>query len=252
MKEAGIYIHIPFCVKKCYYCDFNSFSANDRQIEIYIDALSKEIFLYKDQLASRNIKTVFIGGGTPSILDGKDLEKIVSALKDNCDLSLLEEFTIEANPGTVDFDKLKKYRELGINRISFGIQSFNDKILKKIGRIHCSDEGRESIRIAKKAGFSNINADFMYNLPGQSEKDVLETLTEAAKLGIDHISLYSLILEEGTKFFELFSKGKLTLMDEDEERDTFSKSKELLKANGYDRYEISNYSRKGRESNILE
>ena len=248
MNYSGVYIHVPFCVRKCNYCDFNSFAADEERIERYIEAISKEIYLYRDKLLGKNIKTVFIGGGTPSILKIEHIEKIIDSLKNNCNFSFVEEFTIEANPGTVDYEKLKRYVDLGINRISFGVQSFNDEILKKIGRIHCSRDAEESIKMARKAGFKNINIDLMYNLPGQLQNDVIESLNKAENLNVDHISLYSLILEEGTKFFELFSKGKLPLMDEDEERETFLKAKEVLKGNGYERYEISNYSRENKKS----
>ena len=196
MKNLGIYVHIPFCVKKCSYCDFVSFANKSNYIEEYVNALKKEI---KDN--KRNdyeIDTIYIGGGTPSFIDAKYISEILKVVKENFNVNSNAEITIEVNPGTVNEEKLQIYKEAGINRISIGLQSTKNEILEKIGRIHNYEQFIETYNIARKVGFTNINVDLMLALPNQTITDLQESLNTVIKLEPEHISVYSLILEEGT------------------------------------------------------
>lgn len=250
-NKLEIYIHIPFCVKKCDYCDFLSAPSDSGTMESYVKALVKEIEFSREKMKDYLIDTVFIGGGTPSILAGSFIERILEALRKNSKISENAEITIECNPGTIDESKLQSYKRAGINRISFGLQSANDKELKSIGRIHTYAQFLESYHMARECGFDNINIDLMSALPGQSEKSYEETLEKIIKLNPEHISAYSLIVEEGTEMYQRVksakAKGKTILPDEEEERKMYYRTKELLAKAGYERYEISNYAKKGYE-----
>lgn len=250
-NKIEIYIHIPFCVKKCDYCDFLSAPSDSDTMESYVKALVKEIEFSKEKMKDYLIDTVFIGGGTPSILDGSFIERILEALRTNSKISDNAEITIECNPGTINESKLQSYQRAGINRISFGLQSANDKELKSIGRIHTYTQFLESYHMARKCGFDNINIDLMSALPGQSVESYEETLEKIIELNPEHISAYSLIVEEGTEMYQRVesakAKGETILPDEEEERKMYYRTKEMLAKAGYERYEISNYAKKGYE-----
>lgn len=247
MKKLGIYIHIPFCAKKCDYCDFLSAPSDYKTMESYTKALIKEIELNKEKMAEYLVDTVFIGGGTPSILEENLMVDMIETLKNNCNLDKNYEMTIECNPGTVTEKKLKAYKKAGINRLSFGLQSADNKELAAIGRIHTYEEFLDSYTVARKCGFENINIDLMSALPRQSVETYRNTLEKIIDLKPEHISAYSLIIEDGTKMKDRVEKalalGKNILPDEDEERKMYYLTEELLNEAGYKRYEISNYSK---------
>lgn len=243
MKEISLYIHIPFCKQRCFYCDFPTFAGKERFREEYVEALIKEI---EDKCSNYLIKTIFIGGGTPSYLEEKELEKLLIAVS-KLNLSDELEYSMECNPGTVNEDKLKTMKKYGINRISFGLQSCNDQLLKKIGRIHTFKEFLENYNLARKVGFNNINVDLMYGLPNLTIQDWKNTLEKICELKPEHISAYSLIIEEGTAFYKLYEKDKLELPSEDDERVMDKLTKNILRANGYHQYEISNFAFDGEE-----
>ena len=243
MKEISLYIHIPFCKQRCFYCDFPTFSGKERFRKDYIEALVKEI---EEKCSDYLIKTIFIGGGTPSYLEENELEKLLITVS-KLNLSDKLEYSMECNPGTVNEEKLKIMKKYGINRISFGLQSCNDNLLKKIGRIHTFDEFLENYNLARKVGFNNINVDLMYGLPNLTIKDWENTLERICDLKPEHISAYSLIIEEGTAFHNLYEKNILKLPSEDDERVMDKLTKEILKANGYHQYEISNFALEGKE-----
>ena len=243
-KDIGLYIHIPFCKKKCSYCDFVSFSDKDSLIEKYKEAVIKEI--KNKDLSKYKINTIYIGGGTPSILDSKCISDIINEVKEY--ISDNAEITIEINPGTADEEKLKKYKEIGINRLSIGLQSTDNEILKEIGRIHTFEEFLKIYSLARKLGFSNINVDLMLGLPSQTIEILEESVRKIIKLNPEHISIYSLILEENTKMWDMVNKGILKLPSEDIERKMYWKVKNMLENNGYIHYEISNFAKRGYES----
>lgn len=240
--KLELYIHIPFCVQKCAYCDFLSGPADDSVKRNYVDALLMEIQSCGD-FSDYTVTSIFFGGGTPSILPGEWVEELMTAIRNKFCLEEHAETTIEANPGTVDPDKLKKYRQAGINRISFGCQSADNQELKMLGRIHTWEEFLESYHMAREAGFQNINVDLMSGLPGQTAVSWEETLRKAAELSPEHISAYSLIIEEGTPFFK--NQNSLNLPEEEEERRMYEQTAEILKEYGYGQYEISNYAKPG-------
>ncbi|MGF7056367.1 radical SAM family heme chaperone HemW [Brassicibacter mesophilus] len=244
MKDIGVYVHIPFCKSKCLYCDFNSYTNKQDLVEKYIYYLKKEIDLYTAELKEFNVKTIFIGGGTPSYVDGRYIYEIIEHMNKRLNMSKLAEFSIEVNPKTLDREKLNIYKQIGINRISMGVQSFNNDMLKRIGRIHSANDVIETYNMIRKHGFDNINFDIMFNLPEQSIDNVKDTLKKAIILSADHISYYSLKLEEGTPFYISHQKSELQLPDEDEEREMYHSGVELLKQNGYYHYEISNFAKK--------
>lgn len=245
LKEIGLYIHIPFCRSKCRYCDFNSFPGNETLIPSYIDTLKKELDSYSALLGSHIIKTVFIGGGTPSLLDHHYIKEVMGRLRTICDLYPQAEITIEANPGTLDLQKLIAYRDTGINRISVGLQAWQDKLLKDLGRIHTKDQFLENLANIKKAGFENINIDLIFSLPGQTFDDWKETLDNVIKLKPQHLSCYSLKIEEDTVFGELLEKGELSEPDEELDRLMYRYACDRLTDSGYNHYEISNFSKPG-------
>lgn len=242
----GIYIHIPFCKQKCYYCDFVSFANKEELIEQYINALKKEI---KYKLKSKDkIDTIYIGGGTPSVIDSKYIVEILEEIYNIVGFNKTREVTIEVNPGTVDKEKIEAYKTVGINRISLGLQTTNDKLLKNIGRIHTYKQFEEAYNLVQKAGFTNINVDLMLALPNQTIKDLEESLKQVISLKPTHISVYSLILEEGTKLEDLINRKVLELPSEDIERQMYWKTKYLLEENGYIHYEISNFAKESYKS----
>ena len=244
-KELGIYIHIPFCKQKCYYCDFSSYSNKCDEIPEYIRSLIKEI----DEFDFKNYKvtTIYFGGGTPSYIDSDYINQILAKINEKIQYKNAE-ITIEVNPGTVTEKKLKDYIEAGINRISIGLQSTKNQLLKQIGRIHTYEEFLDTYNLAKKVGFKNINIDLMLGLPNQSIEDLKESLGKIVTLNPNHISVYSLIIEEGTPISKLLEEGKIQLPEEDEERRMYWYVKNFLELNGYNHYEISNFSKKGKES----
>ena len=251
MNGLEIYIHIPFCVKKCDYCDFLSAPADLETKEKYVEALINEIKLNKNKMSEYVVDTVFIGGGTPSLLEENQISKIMSVLRDNCNMSENPEITIECNPGTITEIKLLEYKKSGINRISFGLQSANDEELKSIGRIHNYAGFLESYNLARKCGFDNINVDLMSALPGQTLKSYEETLNKVVRLEPEHISAYSLIVEENTLMYDRVKKAQIKginiLPDEESERKMYYLTNNILRSNGYRKYEISNYSKPGKE-----
>lgn len=239
MKELSLYVHIPFCKKKCLYCDFPSYSGKDKLMNDYIEALNKEII---NKASIYKIKSLFIGGGTPSYLDNENLGKLLRTIS-KLNFTQNAEMTIECNPGTVDKEKLETMKKYNINRLSFGLQSTNDKALKNIGRIHTFQDFKENYLLSRKIGFKNINIDIMSGLPDLDEKESLQDIKNVVELNPEHISLYSLIIEEGTAFYKLYTEGKLNIPEEEVEIDTYRRCKEFLKKAGYNQYEISNYAK---------
>jgi len=266
-KDLRLYVHVPFCVKKCDYCDFLSAPAGENTINAYFDALYKEIGSFRGRTDGYIVSSVYIGGGTPSFVNSQKIVQILSELKkvftfrnnsektDGYGAVAEPEVTIEINPGTVGTHgisrkKLADYREAGINRISFGLQSVHDRELKLLGRIHTYTQFEENYYLARDIGFKNINIDLMSALPGQNIKTWEETLTKTVSLKPEHISAYSLIIEEGTPFYEKYGPDgyeKNILPSEDLDCEMYKRTKEILSSYGYERYEISNYALKGYE-----
>ena len=248
-KELELYIHIPFCEKKCAYCDFLSFPRGKDVQKQYVDKLLSEIEQKSGDFRDAEVPSIFIGGGTPSILEPSQIRDIMGCLRESFCIRKDAEISMEANPGTVNGDKLEIYRQAGIDRLSFGLQSADNRELKLLGRIHTWETFLLSYQRARECGFKNINVDLMSALPGQTVESWMETLRRTVELMPEHISAYSLILEEGTPFFERYGdgRGEGLLPDEDAEREMYHRTKEYLKRQGYKRYEISNYAREGRE-----
>lgn len=241
----GLYIHIPFCDQKCAYCDFLSFPGrHSAQKAQYLDALCAEMRL---RLRGRwqHPQTIFIGGGTPTALSAHELRTLLQTLATCVDLAGVEEFTVEANPGTVDREKLAVLGGGGVNRLSFGVQSFDDGLLQTLGRIHTAQEAQEAVQLAREAGFTNVNLDLMYGLPGQSETQWRDTIAQAIALEPQHLSLYQLIPEEGTAIVRRMDAGTLPAVDEDGAARWFAAQRGWLADAGYAQYEISNYARAG-------
>lgn len=246
MKPLSLYIHIPFCNKKCSYCDFLSFEGNNDLKEQYTKALIKEIKAYCDKLKDYEIDTIFIGGGTPSTLSINLMEQIFKEIK-KLNVSENAEISIEVNPGTVSEDKLLAYRVMGINRLSIGLQSVENKLLKTIGRIHNYNTFLDTYQLARKIGFDNINIDLMFALPNQTLEDWQNTIEKIVQLNPEHISSYSLIVEEGTPFSDLYEEGKYKLLDEELERKMYHYIINRLEQVGYNHYEISNFAKNNLE-----
>lgn len=240
-KSISIYVHVPFCVRKCLYCDFLSFCADTRLVEEYFEALGKEIEFSANEYCGYEVKSVFFGGGTPSYVDSKYICTALNKIKEKFSVSPNAEISIEVNPGTVTEDKLRSYFEAGINRLSIGAQSMDDDELKRLGRIHDHKTFLLTYEMARKAGFTNINIDLMSGIPQQTLNDFMKNLEEAVELKPEHISAYSLIVEEGTPFYEM----ELELPTEEEDRQMYHETKRFLESKGYHRYEISNYARDG-------
>ena len=268
-NELGIYIHIPFCVHKCIYCDFLSSPADEETKKRYVNAIIKEIYLTKEgrdskahthkllmdnndgigqgSIGKKDIVTsIFIGGGTPSVIDALDIKAIIEAVRDNYNVSEAAEITIECNPGTLDMTKIEIYREAGINRISFGLQSTSNSELKLLGRIHTYEQFVENYKLARKAGFDNINIDLMSALPGQTIESYRSVLKKAISLETEHISVYSLIIEEGTRLSDNIDRFP-PIPSEEDDRYMYHMTKDILAVAGYGQYEISNYAQKGYE-----
>lgn len=249
-NNFGIYIHIPFCAKKCSYCDFISFSDKDNLIEDYVFTLKKEI---KDFDFFRvNVTTIYLGGGTPSYLDAKYITEILDLLKEKLVNNKVAwkdlEIAIEVNPGTVNKEKLEAYKNAGVNRLSIGLQSTSNRLLKQIGRIHTYGDFLDTYNLAKEVGFNNINVDLMIALPNQTIQDIKESLEKIVYLNPNHISVYSLIVEEGTLISKWLDEGKIELPSDEEERRMYWYVKDFLELHGYNHYEISNFSKKEKES----
>lgn len=279
-RPLGLYLHFPFCVRKCRYCDFLSFPSDADGREAYLERLKQEIQARGQAYQDYEIETLFIGGGTPSLMTGQQMTDLLDTVRESFHVRTDGEWTMECNPGTTDAETLKLYREAGMNRLSFGLQSMKDEELKYLGRIHTVQQFMDNYQAARAAGFENINIDLMSALPGQTTASWMDTLQKAAALEPEHISAYSLIIEEGTPFWKLYGdedsdkecaddndagdsetdngdtevgtapKEKAAipaLPDEDSEREMYHLTKSFLAEKGYDRYEISNYAHKGFE-----
>jgi oxygen-independent coproporphyrinogen-3 oxidase len=264
MREIGIYVHIPFCIKKCKYCDFISFENLFEISEKYVESLNKTIENYeqivleiinKNEDKKKNINfeemevtTIYFGGGTPSSIDEKLICKVLETIRSKFNVKANCEITIEVNPGAVSEEKLICYKNSGFNRISIGLQETHDEILKTIGRIHTYEEFKNTFELVKKVGFDNINVDLMLALPNQTAEDLEESLNSVIKLNPNHISLYSLILEEGTELEKEVNNGKYKLSCDEDERKMYHTAKKILEKAGYNHYEISNFAKEGFES----
>ncbi|MCM1305801.1 MAG: radical SAM family heme chaperone HemW [Bacteroides sp.] len=242
-----IYIHLPFCKSKCRYCDFNSLAgADEGTVFSYLAALNREIRFAGEAYSKAKIDTVYIGGGTPSMLDAKRIASIRRALDESFDLSTVREFTIECNPESIDADKLAAYREVGINRISIGVQSLNDRNLKSVGRLHDSAQAIEKIKLANEY-FDNVSCDIIVGLPYDTEEIVKDEALTLAPL-VRHMSVYALTLEKGTPLAERVDEGRVLLPSDDEVADMLEIVESALSSSGLDKYEVSNFAREGRES----
>lgn len=250
-KELELYLHIPFCVSKCKYCDFLSASSGEGQRQIYVERLCRRIRYWSDVIHNYGyeIVSIFVGGGTPSILTEAQITQVFEAVHESFPIREDAEITLEMNPGTDVKDKLPVYRELGINRLSMGLQSADNEELKCLGRIHTYEDFRQVYQWAREAGFTNINVDLMSAIPGQTLESYEDTLRKVADLEPEHISAYSLIIEEGTPFYERYGEGRHAeeLPNEDIERQMYVRTGEILEDYGYHRYEISNYAKDGYE-----
>jgi len=245
--KIGLYIHIPFCQQKCLYCDFPSHAGLETLYQPYIAALCREISGVGGVLSSDIVDTIYIGGGTPTVLTETGLSQILQQVQTSFAVDKNAEISMEANPGTVDFDKLLALRAAGVNRISFGVQTFDDSLLASIGRIHSAAQGVEAVKMAKRAGINNINIDLMYGLPGQTREQLEDSILQAAALDVTHISAYGLKVEEGTPFAMLQQQGVLNLPAEELDEVMYDLTTQLLPAKGFIRYEISNFAQPGYE-----
>ncbi len=264
-KELELYIHIPFCIRKCQYCDFLSAPSSREERQEYVEGLCRQIRSYGELAKAYHVSSIFIGGGTPSILEAAQIQGVCEAVWDTFMIDCGAEVTMEVNPGTVTEEKLTAFHRAGINRLSIGLQSAKNEELKRLGRIHTYEEFLDTYRMARERGFENLNVDLMSAIPGQRLAGWEETLDKVAKLRPEHISAYSLIIEEGTPFYEKYGGGRgdtakrpegeggeavpsaEKLPDEEEERRMYWRTKEILGQHGYHRYEISNYSLPGYE-----
>lgn len=257
MRNVGIYVHIPFCKRKCYYCDFISYDNKNEKIEEYIKYLKYEIYqtgegskldVKNNLIEPLKISSIYIGGGTPSYIDSKYIVEIIELIKKEFELYEDAEITIEINPGTVDKQKLLDYKNIGINRLSIGVQSNSNTLLNDIGRIHSYEEFLSTYNLAREIGFNNINLDFIIGLPNQKDEDIDNLIKEIERLSPEHISIYSLMIEENTKMYKDYIKNIIKLPNEDIERQTYWKIKRNLENDGYLHYEISNFAKYGYES----
>ena len=247
MRQVSLYIHIPFCVKKCVYCDFASYPGQEALWHRYYSALIEELCSWQSALSDAEIPTVFLGGGTPSLPPAEETIRLMDAVRSLFSVAPDAEITL-ANPGTLTPDKLRFLRSAGVNRLSLGVQSFDDGLLKALGRIHTAAQAEETVHAARAAGFTNLSLDLMYGLPGQTLPQWKGTLRRAVKLAPEHISAYSLIVEEGTPLYEDVMSGKTIVPDEDAVLEMQRLAVRTLAENGYARYEISNYAKAGFES----
>lgn len=242
---SSLYIHIPFCATKCYYCAFNTYSFHKEHAKAYLDALQTEMTLYSPH--THPLKTIFIGGGTPSILSAETLKQLFHNIDRHFQICPDAEITVECNPGTVDSDKLRVMQDVGVNRLSFGLQSMHDETLRQLGRIHTVDEFLHSYRLTREQGFDNINIDLIFALPHQTMESWQYTLNETISLEPEHISAYNLVLEESTPFYDWWKSGELILPSDDLESDMFQWTIETLISHGYKHYEICNFAKPNRE-----
>lgn len=249
-KELGIYIHIPFCIKKCAYCDFISFPNKLDIQQEYVNKILSEIEKSKNILENYDVSTIYIGGGTPSAINSELIKKIMKKINEYIEISKLQEITIEVNPGTVTYEKLQDYKEAGINRLSIGLQSTDDRLLNLIGRIHTYKEFLKTYEIARKVGFTNINVDLMIGLPNQTIKDIKNSIEKITNLDPkpEHISVYSLIIEPNTPIEEMLNDKKIKFPTDEEERNQYWYVKNKLEEKVYNHYEISNFSILGKEA----
>jgi len=260
-NSIGIYIHIPFCKSKCYYCDFNSYSGREYLVGSYFDALLSEMKNSAELLSERPVRTIFIGGGTPSLVDPKYISSLLEVCSKYFKVNAEAEISMESNPGTLTYDSLKAYRAAGVNRLSMGLQAWQDRLLKDMGRIHCRQQFVDNLEAAFKAGFQNINADLIFGLPGQTFEDWVETLEAVTALafntgrglsvgtfaGLSHLSCYSLKIEEDTNFGDRLDEGTLVAADDELDRRMYRYTVEFLARKGYKHYEISNFAKPGFE-----
>ena len=248
-KKSGIYIHFPFCKIKCGYCDFYSITNQESSIPLFIDSLVKEIeiFFQENDVHNMQFDSIFLGGGTPSIIPAKYLEKIFLKLSDYIDINSLEEITIEANPGESPKNRLKEFRNLGINRISFGFQSLNNKLLRFLDRLHNSNDCIIAYNDARDSGFDNINTDMIFNIPGQTVETLINDLEVIMELSPEHISCYSLTVEKGTMLYNNVSKGKVKMPDEKLDYDMYKMVTSIIANSGYKQYETSNYAKNNKK-----
>lgn len=245
---TAAYLHIPFCDHICFYCDFNKVFLEGQPVDEYIDMVIQEMAIMKERHPKEKVETFYIGGGTPTTLTAGQMEKLLMGIQTHFPMEEGAEFTVEANPESISFDKFKVMKEHGVNRISMGVQSFNDAILKKIGRIHTSDQVYDCVKLAQKAGFDNMSIDLIFRLPTQTLADFSETLDRALELDLPHYSVYALILENKTIFYNLMRQGKLPLPSEDEEADMYELVMDRMAKAGREHYEISNYAKPGFQS----
>jgi len=245
MKKIGLYIHIPFCRSKCFYCDFNSFPGKEHLIPSYFEALKEEIGQYGRSLENCHIGSVFIGGGTPSLVEARWIYELMNVCYHRFNMNEGAEVSIEANPGTLAYEKLMLYKAMGINRLSIGLQAWQDRLLKSLGRIHTIDEFVGNYKLARKAGFRNINVDLIFGLPGQTLNDWTRTVLNTIKLEPEHISCYSLKIEDGTEFAKRLETGELAPADDELDRRMYYFAVERLEECGYRHYEISNFAKPG-------
>ncbi len=246
--EIGVYIHIPFCKRKCYYCDFVSYPEKYELQGKYIDKVIQEIEENKKILQDNNVTTIYIGGGTPSSIKPELIKRILNEIYNYTEINNIKEITIEVNPGTATKNNLQLYKNCGINRLSIGLQSTNNDILNEIGRIHNFNQFLDTYKWAREAEFKNINVDLMIGIPNQTIDDVKTSLEKVVSLKPEHISVYSLIVEDETPMKKLIESGKLKLPDEEDERNQYKYTKNFLELNGYKHYEISNFAKPGFES----
>lgn len=244
MKEIGLYIHIPFCKQKCNYCDFNSYVCNEDKVQSYIDALITEIKMYNIKHQFK-FKTVFFGGGTPTFIHYKHIEALMREIE--LYIAVEAEISMECNPGTVNLESLKAYKEMGINRLSIGLQAWQPELQKVLGRIHSTEQFLMNVEQARAVGFENISADLMFALPGQSLEMWLETVGRVADIGLKHVSCYSLKIEEGTPFYKLYQQNELQPTSDELDREMYHGASDLLYKRGLKQYEISNFAVPGYE-----
>ncbi|MBO6164639.1 MAG: oxygen-independent coproporphyrinogen III oxidase [Lachnospiraceae bacterium] len=249
-KDLAIYVHIPFCIRKCYYCDFASFVAPRQTQALYMQSLQEELKSYTPLGNHYIVRSIYFGGGTPSVLEPIYLMRVLLDIRDHFLVAKDVEITVECNPGTLSESKLQEYKALGINRLSIGLQSANDAELKLLGRIHTWSVFRSNYALARRLGFDNINIDLMQSLPHQTVEGWMDTLQKVTELSPEHISAYSLTIEPGTPFYNTYGspEGQKELPSEEEDREMYHRTRDFLHARGYERYEISNYAKEGYES----
>lgn len=248
MDNIGLYIHIPFCRQKCLYCDFPSFAGKEGMMQAYVDALTAEIKSRRKEYPKKKVVSVFFGGGTPTALEIPMLEQLMQAVWENWDIAEDAEITTEANPGTLDREMVNALKKMGFNRLSMGVQAWQNRLLKELGRIHTIEGFLENYQAVREAGFENVNVDLMFALPHQTMADWQETVKNITALQPEHISAYSLIIEEGTPFFDRYEKGLLEPASEELDREMYHWAVDYLAEMGYEQYEISNFAKKGRQS----